>query len=286
MNGIIQSAVIFEEFDSFVVELPAPHFSVVPGVLWGDINAFPSPAFWAMRVKARRLREEGLCYKLGSSLAEEIGACLLGGHGIPAHIGIAAFQRLKAFGVFLDASITEDIVYRWLSDPFEANGTLVRYRFARQKAKYLAGALSILRTESPPLNSGEELRNWLLRLPGIGLKTASWITRNWLDADDVAILDIHILRAGLLAGFFDPTLSVQRHYLQLEEQFLNFSRGLGVRASELDAVIWFEMMSSPRTVHALLRQTASDEERRGKQNSARFAPKQPQTDSHQTTLFV
>ncbi|MDZ3993341.1 hypothetical protein PspTeo4_24872 [Pseudomonas sp. Teo4] len=47
-----------------------------------------------------------------------------------------------------------------------------------------------------PLHSGRALRDWLLELPGIGYKTASWVARNWLDADDVAILDIHILRAG------------------------------------------------------------------------------------------
>jgi endonuclease III len=41
-----------------------------------------------------------------------------------------------------------------------------------------------------------------MSLPGIGPKTASWIARNWLDADDVAILDIHIMRVGQVIGLF------------------------------------------------------------------------------------
>ena len=70
--------------------------------------------------------------------------------------------------------------------------------------------------------------------------------------DDVAILDIHVLRAGAIAGFFGPGLKVERDYLALEEQLLRFSEAIGVRASELDAVIWYEMMSSPLTVRRLL----------------------------------
>ena len=98
------------------------------------------------------------------------------------------------------------------------------------------------------MQSGRALRDWLTRIPGIGFKTASWVARNWLDADDVAILDIHILRAGVLAGFLDSTLTVERHYRELEEQFLAFSAGLGVRASELDALMWYEMMASRTSV--------------------------------------
>ncbi len=44
----------------------------------------------------------------------------------------------------------------------------------------------------------------------------------------------------------------ERHYLALEQQFLDFSKALGVRPSELDAVIWWEMMGSPRSVASAL----------------------------------
>ena len=127
------------------------------------------------------------------------------------------------------------------------------------------------------------VRDWLLALPGIGYKTASWIARNWLDADDVAILDIHVLRAGALAGFFERELTVERDYLQLEDQFLKFSRAIGVRASELDAVIWLEMMSSSATVRNLF-DGRLGQVRKGRQSSRRTANER-HADAYQACLI-
>lgn len=184
-------------------------------------------------------------YRLGRSLVEEVAACLLGGHGLPAIVGLAAFKALREAGLLRRAT-NEEALYLALSKPFDVEGRSVRYRFARQKARYLAAALALLHGAEAPTSTGRDLRDWLLQIPGIGPKTASWIARNWLDADDVAILDIHILRAGVLGGFLDARLTVDRHYLALEEQFLRFSKALDIRPSELDAVIWLEMMSSAK----------------------------------------
>lgn len=253
----MQRAAIFLDKAVFQVELPAADAEVIPGVRWGAVEAFPTPAYWAYQVYARRVLGERINYKLGTTLKEEVGACVLGGHGIPARIGLAAFHHLKECGAFGDEPPTEALLLEWLSGALPVDGRMVRYRFAKQKARYLGAALQKLAIGEPPVESGRSLRDWLLAVPGIGYKTASWIARNWLDADDVAILDIHILRAGLLGRFFDSTLTVERHYLQLEEQFIRFSEGLGVRASELDALMWFEMMSAPGTVHQLLKQATT-----------------------------
>ncbi|ARA77886.1 8-oxoguanine DNA glycosylase [Pectobacterium brasiliense] len=234
------------------LDFPAPDQAVLPGVLWGSIDAFPSPAYWAYQVLARRLEVSMVNYKLGNTLKEEVAACLLGGHGIPAAVGMAAFRKLKALGAFEHTAPTEDHLYAWLSEPIDTGKKIVRYRFARQKSRYLAAALSKLESENPPLDTGRLLRDWLLTIPGIGYKTASWIARNWLRADDVAILDIHILRAGLLAGFFPDDLTVERDYLKLEALFLQFSEAMGVKASELDALIWYEMQASSETVFSLI----------------------------------
>lgn len=102
--------------------------------------------------------------------------------------------------------------------------------------------------------SGRLLRDWLMQLPGIGPKTASWIARNWMDADDVAILDIHIMRVGQAIGLFPRELTVERHYRELETLFLQFSQALDVRASELDAVLWYEMASSPTMARVIIDQ--------------------------------
>ncbi|WP_229506768.1 8-oxoguanine DNA glycosylase [Pseudoduganella rivuli] len=192
-------------------------------------------------------------------MREEVGACLLGGHGLPASVGLAAFEIMREHGAFSGAAYDEETLFNWLSEPMPVGDRTIRYRFARQKAKYLAAALEKMHDETPPLASGRQLRDWLTGISGIGFKTASWVARNWLDADDVAILDIHLLRAGLLAGFFPHDLSVERHYLQLESMFLTFSEGLGVRASELDAVIWWEMMSSAGSVSQIFEDLQLDD---------------------------
>lgn len=233
------------------IDLPAADADVLPGIPWGAIEAFPTPAYWAYQVMARRVTGGPARHRLGETLAEEVAACLLGGHGIPASVGLAAFRRLQSLGV-LASTPSEAELFDILSEPLQVNERLVRYRFARQKARYLSSTLTRLASGSPPLESGKALRNWLVSLPGIGFKTASWITRNWLDADDVAILDIHVLRAGALGGFFDESFTVERNYLELEAQFLQFSQAIGVRPSELDAVMWFEMMSSPLSVSELM----------------------------------
>jgi N-glycosylase/DNA lyase len=233
-----------------LIELPAPEEQAMPGVSWGSVDAFPSPAYWAYQVFARRICGETIRSRLGASLTEEVAACILGGHGIPARVGVAAFHHLKACGLLAYPSSESELLAQ-LIVPLMVDGRSVRYRFARQKAKYLCAALHILFGNAIPPTSGRVLRDWLLKLPGVGYKTASWIARNHLDADDVAILDVHILRAGRIAGFLSLDLTVEHDYLALESQFLRFSRAIEVRPSELDAVIWYEMASSRATIRRL-----------------------------------
>lgn len=277
---MMQLGAIFMDRVVFNVELPKAEAEVIPGVPWGAMEAFPTPAYWAYQVYARRLTGNRINYKLGATLKEEVGACLLGGHGIPANVGVAAFHHVRARGAFGDEPPSEDMLLEWLLEPLAIDERKVRYRFAKQKARYLSAALQKLSVELPPLANGKELRNWLLDIPGIGYKTASWVARNWLDADDVAILDIHILRAGLLGNFFESNLTVERNYLELEEQFIRFSKGLGVRASELDALMWLEMMSSSATVHSIMGMGHQNSE-----SAARNRPKKRKSNPDQLALI-
>lgn len=250
----MQNGVVFVDAKLYSRDFPDAMSEVLPGVRWGLIEAFPTPAYWAYQVWANDQEPEPLNYKLGATLAEEIGACLLGGHGIPANVGLAAFAHLKKLGAFEGEVPSEALLQEWLTNPLKIGSRSVRYRFVKQKARYLHSALAALASEGVPPHSGRALRDWLLELPGIGYKTASWIARNWLDADDVAILDIHILRAGALAGFFSPGLTVERHYLQLEAEFLALSKAIEVQPSKLDALMWYQMMSAPTVVRSLLNQ--------------------------------
>jgi len=242
-----QSAVFLTHPATVQVQLPHPEHEVMDGVLWGALEAFPTPAYWHCQVVARRLTGQPAAYRLGRSLAEEVGACLLGGHGITATVGLAAYEHLRGKGAFTGSVHSQAQLEAWLREPLTVNARQVNYRFASQKAKYLAAALPVSH-RAPAFKEGKALRDWLLQLAGIGPKTASWIARNWLDADDVAILDIHIMRIGQALGLFPRHYSVERHYFELEDLFLKFSGALGVRASELDAVMWQEMASSPSAV--------------------------------------
>lgn len=272
-----QSATILTQTSAIQVELPAQDEELAEGVRWGAIDAFPTPAYWALQVIARRLTGRPAQYRLGRTLAEEVGACLLGGHGIPAAVGLAAYDRLRERGAFGGEDVSEDQLAAWLKEPLRMGDRTVRYRFAAQKARYLAAALPLAQA-APTFSIGKELRNWLLAAPGIGLKTESWIARNWLDADDVAILDIHIMRVGQAIGLFPMEWTVERQYLELEERFLRFSELLDVRASELDAVIWYEMSASPATVKQLTQHLES--------HSGSKKPVRPRLDSLQPMLGI
>lgn len=91
----MQLGAIFMDQAVFNVELPKADAEVIPGVPWGAMEAFPTPAYWAYQVYARRLTGDRINYKLGATLKEEVGACLLGGHGIPASVGLAPFITSK-----------------------------------------------------------------------------------------------------------------------------------------------------------------------------------------------
>lgn len=232
--------------------LPGPGDSVLPGLAWGKADELFTSAYWAAIARAEEPLESG-ARRLGEDLVEEVAACLLGGHGIPAELGLAAFYQLRDSGLLAEPCPTESEIFEALSEQLLVGGRLMRYRFARQKSRYLAFATRRIRTASPPLDRGRSLRDWLIDIPGIGWKTASWISRNWLDADDVAILDIHVCRAGQLAGIFRPDARLPRDYRVLETRFIDWSIALGLRPSVLDAVIWREMRSSPHLVFQSLK---------------------------------
>lgn len=275
-----QIAYLSAKIGAIQIQLPSPDVNVMTGVKWGAVEAFPTAAYWVYQVLLRRIEGNMVEYKLGHSLTEEVGACLLGGHGIPASVGLAAYERLRTMGAFTTPPAEAELL-NWLTEPLEVQGRKIRYRFAAQKAKYLAAALPRVK-EAPQTETGRILRDWLIQLPGIGYKTASWITRNWLRADDVAILDIHILRAGRAIGLFADELTVEKDYLELEALFLEFSRQVGLRPSELDAVIWHEMAHSPMAV----RQMTQPITRKEKAPLRRSRSDQSETDTAELALFI
>lgn len=236
------------------LSLPDPHEQILPGVPWGRAEEVFSSAYWG--AVARMIQPNPNTFRLGQTLREEVAACLLGGYGITAEFGLAAFARLKSLNLLAPEEVSEPKILDALLAPLTTrHGKTGHYRFARQKARYLAKALRTLDVEYPPEDSGKVLRDWLKQLPGIGWKTASWIARNWLGAEDVAILDIHIMRAGVLAGIFERSTWHDMEYRKLEERFLAWARALTISPAHLDALIWQEMRSCTRFAAAAIKQS-------------------------------
>jgi thermostable 8-oxoguanine DNA glycosylase len=230
-----------------VLELP-PADATVEGmdIEWGDAALPMTPAYWATQTWMWGLDAPDH-FRLGRTLAEELLACMLGGHGIPAEVGLAAYHRLReAMHASPDVLCDHEIVHALLAEPLVIGGRTVRYRFAAQKAKYITAAFRQL----PDIDASVDdriLRDSLMQLRGVGPKTASWVLRNLRGSDDVAILDIHILRAGAMLGMFEKHHRVERHYREMEEAYLRFSDAISAKASILDSVIWMTMRQLPST---------------------------------------
>jgi N-glycosylase/DNA lyase len=209
---------------------------------WGQAHQLGTCAYWSDQA---RFYEQPRTLAIGDTLREEIAACILGGYGIPAEMGLAAFHLLRKKGLLADEARPtqrelEVLLHEELALPSNHGR---RYRFARQRAERLALAMSI-ETRSAGTLSALELRTWLMAIPGVGPKTASWIVRNHLGSREVAIIDVHVRRAGLRAGFFDPAWRLPRQYSLFEGTFLAVSRLAGSSPVVLDMCIWDRLRST------------------------------------------
>ncbi len=219
-----------------------PDDEVVPGVRYGRQEWVPTPAFWVAMADLEGDEVDDYVSSKGTPLAEDLAFCLLGGYGVKMELNRAAWERLNGAGALRADQVPSPAEFEaLLSEPLLVNGRLQKYRYPRQRAGRLNFALESIRTTPPDTNDPIAFRNSMMRLPGIGPKTASWIVRNHVGSDDVAILDVHVLRAGKMIGLFPEAYRLPRDYEALERKFLTFAQALRVRASVLDAIMWREM---------------------------------------------
>ncbi len=159
---------------------------------WGPQVGFGSAAYWTARA-----RDVGVIpdHRLGNNLRQEVAACILGGYGIRAEVALAAFKRLQAAGVLDGGPLSSDTVATLLLEPLPVAGRMVRYRFSRQRATWLARALSCL-DESHLPGEPSALRETLMTLPGVGPKIASQVVRNHLELAPIGDRRVHGRRIG------------------------------------------------------------------------------------------
>lgn len=219
--------------------LPSESTPLFEHVLWGSPAELFTPAYWKLQMVERIAN--GIVYKtrLGQTLLEEVAACMLGGYGIPAELGLAAFNRLRNESL-LDGFATETEIREALVRPFLIGNSTRKYRFAYQKSSRLESTLALLKNAELP-SDDKEARDYLCDLPGVGPKTASWIIRNDRQSDSVAILDIHIIRAGSQMNLFKSNKLTSQNYRTYEEKFLHFANEIGESAGQLDALMWDQM---------------------------------------------
>jgi thermostable 8-oxoguanine DNA glycosylase len=233
------------------INIPNNDMELFDGIYWGDVCTLFTPAYWKALEWIEKENKAYRDHRLGQTLSEEIAACLLGGYGIPSEIGLAAYYQVRDLGL-LSRCPSLNECYTALAEPLKLKNKTVHYRFAKQKAYYLYCALVRLSETEPPIFDDLMFRSWLLDFEGIGYKTASWITRNWLGSDRVAIIDIHIHRAGILTGLYNLKDSPAKNYLSMEERFIKFANALDIKASDLDALIWRHMKQTSGLVIQLI----------------------------------
>jgi len=223
-------------------ELPDPDVRVWNDIAWGEHYFLFTPAYWVSHVWMNQLDAiERSPYFSQRSLAEEIAFCLLSGFGITAELAGAAFQSCRARGLIENRCTEPGAWAEALKSPLRLGSKQVRYRYPNQKAKFLADAMSYLKADRIECSNGRALRNSLLQIKGCGHKTAGFIARNYLDSDEVAILDIHVVRAGLLLDLFSEHDKVDSAYEDMERRYLEFCGAIQVRPSVLDCVVWSQM---------------------------------------------
>jgi thermostable 8-oxoguanine DNA glycosylase len=234
------------------LDLPEPAELLMPGIRWGSFEHALTPAFWVSQAWMEG-EPTSTSFQLGKTLVEEVVVCLLGGHGAPAEVGLAAFARVREeLARTQDNLLSYEICKRLLLEPLTVNGRPIHYRFARQRAKYLAGSLQALKSVDEDELDDVDFRDALCGLPGIGPKTASWIVRNRRASDEVAILDIHIVRACQIMSVFPERSDPTRNYRELEARFLEFCLSAQARASVMDSTMWGTMRKLSKRLLNLL----------------------------------
>lgn len=228
-------------------DMPDADADVIPGVQWGEPCALFTPAYWLSQLWMSGLDQKSRSpYQAYGTLSEELVFCMLGGYGITAELATAAFKACHEARLISHLETSVDKWTAQLQQPLMVNGRQQKYRYPKQKARFIAGAMAHLQNNPLAGFGGRELRDELLKINGVGPKTAGWVARNYLDTDEIAILDIHLVRAGLLCGIFTPSQRVERDYFEMEARFIDFCNALTARPAVLDCLIWDQMRAYGR----------------------------------------
>ena len=121
-------------------------------------------------------------------------------------------------------------------------------RFYKNKSRYIVEARNFFKDNGSirikdkiNTNDVRSTRDWLVEnIKGIGYKEASHFLRNIGFGDNLAILDIHILRNLKRFNVIKdvPKSISKRLYLQIEDKLKLFSENTGIPIAHLDLLFW------------------------------------------------
>lgn len=138
-----------------------------------------------------------------------------------------------------------------------AGQPLAQYRYPRARARLLVRAAGQIYASGGSLalllqagGNSRGARRLLVQIPGVGPKQASLFLRNVGRADDLAVLDRHILRFMALSGVVEQQSRVAtlRDYETLEAQVATHAQRIGVALAVWDLAAWIVVRSCSRRV--------------------------------------
>ena len=152
--------------------------------------------------------------------------------------------------IYCDEAIKELIRSGLLSkgDKSDIKASLSRVRFPNSKASYLIAARKAFKNSrgfdvKSKIDEGNipKTREWFVKnIKGLGYKEASHFLRNIGLGDNIAILDIHILRNLEKYRVIKeiPSSISRKIYLNIENKMREFSLKINIPLCELDLLFW------------------------------------------------
>ena len=217
----------------------------------GSTNDMPIDDAWRIVADLYCAAIEPHGYPASLELEAELLFCILGGFGVTYEHGRSATAIISGLDPFSDDwrddELFDAVALTLMQPQFEPprrDGSLRRYRFPRHKASTIVSARRWLRGNTTlgkrlhTMDSGKERRDLLSDCPGVGLKTASWMLRNLGLGAELAIIDIHVLRALSDSGRVSETARLPRDYELAENAFLEWCDELGAPPAAFDLFVW------------------------------------------------
>jgi len=173
--------------------------------------------------------------KSDNEIFSELCYCILTPQS-KAEICYEIIRKLKDNKLLFNGSINEIRPY------------LKKARFYNNKSEYIIRAREFFKINESiyikdKLNTKDIFftREWLIRnIKGIGFKEASHFLRNIGFGENLAILDIHILKNLMKFGIIEelPKSLTKEKYLNTENKLREFSKKIKIPMSYLDLLFW------------------------------------------------